>query len=188
MCNKHYTQEWLSRPEVKAHRARKQRERREDPAVREAQSIRAREIYQERDNTEKKAKKREYMREKYSPRPEVKARIRQYNDSYFSRPEIMERERSRMRARRAGFFPGLVETLRAHQRGRCAICPAEIHPEVKRSECADHCHTSGKARGLLCLACNTGLGFYEKQQRPAGLVIGCYENYLQNPPADLFRP
>jgi hypothetical protein len=49
------------------------------------------------------------------------------------------------------------------QEGVCAICGK---PEIKvdsrtknvRKLSVDHCHNSGKIRGLLCTACNTSLG------------------------------
>ena len=51
----------------------------------------------------------------------------------------------------------------AQQGGSCAICACAIHPmgsPVGRMELAhvDHCHTTGKVRGLLCAYCNTSLG------------------------------
>lgn len=47
--------------------------------------------------------------------------------------------------------------LEAKQNGRCAIC------EKERRLVVDHCHTTGKVRGLLCTGCNTGLGHIEKE-------------------------
>lgn len=47
------------------------------------------------------------------------------------------------------------DAMLARQGGVCAIC--KRRPE--RPLFVDHCHASGKVRGLLCHACNTGLGF-----------------------------
>lgn len=40
----------------------------------------------------------------------------------------------------------------------CAICGAE--PST-RALAIDHCHDSGKIRGLLCTRCNIGLGYFK---------------------------
>ena len=43
------------------------------------------------------------------------------------------------------------------QGGRCAICftlPPDLGPVLH----VDHCHKSGRVRGLLCHNCNTGIG------------------------------
>ena len=42
------------------------------------------------------------------------------------------------------------------QQGVCAICN---RPPGKRRLHVDHCHKTGKIRGLLCLRCNRVLGF-----------------------------
>lgn len=92
----------------------------------------------------------------------------------------------RNRQRRAGFGPGDTEKLRRIQNGKCAICRVVMNLDNKKAnqgEQGDHCHKTGKARGLLCRTCNQTLGFYEKHQRPAGLVLQPYEDYLCNPPA-----
>ena len=51
------------------------------------------------------------------------------------------------------------------QKGVCAICgtdtPTENHDETRPNLYVDHCHTSGAVRGLLCSACNTGLGLFK---------------------------
>jgi predicted nucleic acid-binding Zn ribbon protein len=49
------------------------------------------------------------------------------------------------------------------QDGKCAICQSPetmvLHGKVKRLA-IDHCHMTGFVRGILCSACNTGLGYF----------------------------
>ncbi|MFI8827108.1 endonuclease VII domain-containing protein [Streptomyces sp. NPDC053431] len=40
----------------------------------------------------------------------------------------------------------------ASQRGLCAICPAAPAVHV------DHCHGTGRVRGVLCFNCNSAIG------------------------------
>lgn len=46
-------------------------------------------------------------------------------------------------------FEGLV----AKHGGMCWICQQEPNPP-----CVDHCHATGRVRGILCRACNTAIG------------------------------
>lgn len=43
------------------------------------------------------------------------------------------------------------------QKGKCAICKKH-QLSLNKSLCVDHCHITGKVRGLLCNTCNIGLG------------------------------
>ena len=45
------------------------------------------------------------------------------------------------------------------QDNRCAICGTD-NPGLS-DWCCDHCHTEDKARGLLCVQCNAGLGYFK---------------------------
>jgi hypothetical protein len=53
------------------------------------------------------------------------------------------------------------ENLLNLQKGSCSICKTK-NPSQKRKPsnyfCVDHCHKTGKVRGLLCSTCNTALG------------------------------
>lgn len=39
------------------------------------------------------------------------------------------------------------------QKGCCALC-GKTNPSKKRSLAIDHCHSTGKVRGILCYGCN----------------------------------
>lgn len=68
---------------------------------------------------------------------------------------------------------GLTElaytTLLESQGGGCAICRGDFRLSV------DHCHVTGKIRGILCGHCNRGLGGFRDNP---DLVLGAL-NYLQ---------
>lgn len=49
------------------------------------------------------------------------------------------------------------ESLLSRQKGLCAVCELP-NPEGRLR--VDHCHKTGKVRGLLCNACNRGLGMF----------------------------
>lgn len=48
----------------------------------------------------------------------------------------------------------------AAQNCKCCICGKQHDPTLKRGRLyVDHCHSTGKIRGLLCSACNSALGY-----------------------------
>lgn len=64
--------------------------------------------------------------------------------------------------------------MREDQNDCCAICGIHESKLDKRLH-TDHCHTTGKVRGLLCNKCNTSLGQFESDP---GLLLVAYE-YLK---------
>lgn len=48
--------------------------------------------------------------------------------------------------------------LRIKQDYRCAICGLHESDNRQGTLHVDHCHDTGKVRGLLCLQCNRGIG------------------------------
>ncbi len=64
------------------------------------------------------------------------------------------------------------EQLMIKQNGVCAICK---NPESDRRLAVDHCHQSGKIRGLLCKSCNRALGLFQDSTDRIYKAI----NYLQ---------
>ena len=66
-----------------------------------------------------------------------------------------------------GITPEEYDTMLLDQNGKCVICSSDkpwgFVAEPKRAReffCVDHCHTTGRVRGLLCHPCNTGLGSF----------------------------
>lgn len=52
--------------------------------------------------------------------------------------------------------------MRLKQRESCAIC--KTHEPKERGLFIDHCHKTGKVRGLLCGRCNSGIGFLKDNE------------------------
>jgi hypothetical protein len=51
------------------------------------------------------------------------------------------------------------EGMLARQGGHCAICPSTLPGRSGRKYLyVDHCHDTGRVRGLLCGNCNDGVG------------------------------
>lgn len=48
------------------------------------------------------------------------------------------------------------------QNGTCALC--EKAPSGKRPLAVDHCHTTGKIRGLLCYKCNRDIAILDNKE------------------------
>ena len=46
------------------------------------------------------------------------------------------------------------------QGGGCGICGSETAGNRTKYFAVDHCHETGKVRGLLCTKCNRGLGLF----------------------------
>jgi hypothetical protein len=47
------------------------------------------------------------------------------------------------------------------QSGGCGICGAKVPGGNSIFMHVDHCHATGKIRGLLCTNCNRGLGYFQ---------------------------
>jgi Recombination endonuclease VII len=64
------------------------------------------------------------------------------------------------RARRYGLSLADYRALEKRQGHACAICR-----KMTRDLCIDHCHVTGRVRGLLCRSCNSALGLYADDPR-----------------------
>jgi hypothetical protein len=75
-------------------------------------------------------------------------------------------KRNQRLKRRYGIKLDEYDELFTSQKGLCAIChnpPKGIHSSGRAHILhVDHCHTTGKIRGLLCTACNQALGMFKE--------------------------
>lgn len=74
--------------------------------------------------------------------------------------------RKRKLREKYGITPAQEAEMFAAQSGVCAICACERTKTDSRSGKlmdfdVDHCHTTGKVRGLLCSRCNRGIGLFQ---------------------------
>lgn len=53
------------------------------------------------------------------------------------------------------------QSLWNQQQGLCGVCRCILTPPPDYHTSVDHCHATGRVRGLLCTACNTGLGHFK---------------------------
>ena len=101
-------------------------------------------------------------------------RRKQYSESLIIREETKARatawrNQNRGRYREAVLLRKYGLTMEAYnkllrkQRGRCAICGFADQSNPQAFPVVDHCHKTGKVRGLLCRDCNRGLGFLKDQ-------------------------
>lgn len=86
-----------------------------------------------------------------------------YQRRKVSDPTQRERNTAHRRLRKYGVTPEQYDHMVTQQGGVCACCG---EPPKARSLHVDHDHKTGKVRQLLCLKCNTAIGFLEHQLRP----------------------
>ena len=78
----------------------------------------------------------------------------------YNRSKVTQESRRRAHVKHQyGISIEQVNDMRDEQGGCCAICSTPLTNWGHRSgPHIDHCHTTGKVRGLLCASCNLGLG------------------------------
>lgn len=97
-----------------------------------------------------KAYKRDWYRKNTERRLERNRKWAEEN-----REQVQEISRAGALRRQYGLTVGEYDALLAGQDGRCAICRK---PPGRHRLSVDHCHETGRVRGLLCKKCNTGIG------------------------------
>lgn len=112
----------------------------------------------------------EYMREYYRKnRDKIKRQATEYyrvnrdeklkyQKGYHSNPENKRRWKCLDLQRRLGVTLDWYEETLKSQGGVCAICKTSTEETEGRRLAVDHCHETGRVRGVLCTNCNKILG------------------------------
>jgi hypothetical protein len=134
-------------------------------------------------DTQQRRYQREYLRKRKAEDPEFRARKADYQRAYVAAnrkwlnaqqrhryatdPEYrakliassIRHDRRLQLRRKYGMSLEEFDRLLAEQNQVCAICGRTSDKTL----CVDHCHQTGKVRGLLCRRCNAGLGCYDDE-------------------------
>lgn len=92
-------------------------------------------------------------------------------------PLIRDKENAKRREKyfqqKYGVSLAELDVIAEQQKGLCLICSKPFGERKRRH--IDHCHKTGKVRGVLCSRCNQGLGLFKEDvfslQRAISYII-----------------
>lgn len=113
--------------------------------------------YQKKKNAKNASYRLNWIKEKYKNDPEFKKRILLNSKKFRNSEKGISYHKNF--ALRKSFGISLTEynEMVRIQKGLCACC-GRSEKEMKKKLTVDHCHITGKIRGLLCFKCNSGIG------------------------------
>ena len=109
----------------------------------------------------------------------IRARSRQWRK--LNKPRALESMKDRQLRILYGVDRNWLKNAIKTQGGRCALCNTN-RPGGRGTWSVDHDHKNGEIRGLLCLRCNIGLGYFEDSPK----IIQAASNYLRSAFTGLF--
>lgn len=88
-------------------------------------------------------------------------KTKSYRKQYNSKDENKQRQRNLELIKNFNITLEEYDKLLKQQNGVCAICGGKQNSIRNKNFAIDHCHTTGKIRGLLCDSCNRGIGLFK---------------------------
>ena len=107
--------------------------------------------YREKNREKNKESIAAYNKDYYEKNKEAR---KNYFETYYQ-----EKHKDTLLLRRYGITLAEKNKMQDEQGNKCKICYRDFSSDVEPN--VDHCHTSGKVRGLLCQQCNVGLGNFK---------------------------
>lgn len=89
-----------------------------------------------------------------------------------------EKELDRIRFKKYGINGDEFRVLVEKQKGKCPIC----EKTDKKNLSVDHCHITGKIRGIICNKCNMALGNVEDSPKILKALANYLEKYVSKRP------
>lgn len=126
------------------------------------------------------------LQKKWLQKPGVRERVRAYQREWSRSPEVRQKhavyqkspagKRVKWRTKIKAKY-GLTETdylgMLAKQAGACAVCRSRFASSKQTH--VDHCHKTGRVRGILCGHCNRALGEAKDDPR----ILRALADYLE---------
>jgi len=116
--------------------------------------------------------------EKDFPRGTRGAVCKDCKNKYARRVYDPEKQREKLYIRRYGITIKDYNEMYISQDGKCAICKKE--KTITNNFYVDHCHKTKKVRGLLCMRCNSGIGYFKDDESLMKKAIVYLKNSTKN--------
>lgn len=147
----------LTLAEMRTYKARwQQNAMRTDPVMRAKRAADAKKYYWQNVEKRRAAARTRAWKNKDTQREAQKRWKEKYPEKY-----KQKLRRSLLRRKYGMTLQSFDEMVNA-QNGACAICMNPFKPNDNKSTHVDHCHRTGKVRGILCSGCNTGIGQFKE--------------------------
>jgi hypothetical protein len=105
-----------------------------------------------------------------------RAKTAQYKE--LNSDKVKHQQRISKRKKFTNFSNELYETTLKEQGGVCAICGTD-KPGGRGTFHADHNHSNGQTRGVLCHSCNVGLGHFLDNSDLLQAALDYLNKYLE---------
>jgi len=117
-----------------------------------------------------KAKRKQYFKDWYVRNKDTisanaKERYQQNRDQVLARQRAAGTQRPYLYKKKYGITVADYDRMFLEQGGKCKICGVDKPGKNTRTKYfhVDHCHKTGRVRGLLCISCNVLLGQFENR-------------------------
>lgn len=106
----------------------------------------------------------EYYTKYPEKRKQLNDRQKENRKKFYNSERGIESSRKAHLKRMYGISLEEYNELSERQNHKCAICNEKEIYYRNKVLCVDHCHTTGKIRGLLCNTCNRVLGMFKENK------------------------